>query len=292
MNGDSLSLRSRWLGHHMRELRDQRGLTIKYVAAYLGVDYSAVKRFEHGQHAFTREQVVALMDVYHEFDPHDRDRLLHLAQAVWQSHAQPDFDGAIPDEALADLLWLESEAIKIQHYSPVGIPELLHSAEYAERHAHATSDKDVLPDLIAARTRMSEQRSQLIRRQPNPVQLQVALHECALRHKTGGERVWSGQLEHLRQVATLPNVHMHVLPADAPQPLDLRSAFTLFTLPQPSPAQVVHIEYLGGRLFLEGRGAADHLRAFERLRYAALESSASASFITELANQLSTTSGR
>lgn len=292
MSEERLSLRGRWLGRHMRELRDQRGLTIKYVAAYLCVDFSSVKRFEHGRHALTREQVIALMDVYHEFDPDERDRLLRLAQAGWQSNGQPEVDGAMSEEAFADLLWLESEATTIRHYSPVGIPGLLQSGEYADRHARAVLGKDAVPEVVAAWTRLRAQRSQVICRQPRPAQLQVVLHECALRHKTGGERVWSEQLQHLRQAGTLPNVDVHVLPVEAPQPLDVCGTFTLFTLPKPYPAQVVHIEYIGGHLLLDDDSATDHLRAFERLRYAAFDASASTSFITEILNPSSDTSGR
>jgi predicted transcriptional regulator len=32
------TIRAQWLGQRMRELRDERGLTLKYVAAYLGVE--------------------------------------------------------------------------------------------------------------------------------------------------------------------------------------------------------------------------------------------------------------
>src|SRR5687768_10995590 len=40
------TIRAQWLGQRMRELREERGLTLKYIAAYLGVEFSTLARYE------------------------------------------------------------------------------------------------------------------------------------------------------------------------------------------------------------------------------------------------------
>jgi transcriptional regulator with XRE-family HTH domain len=266
---DPVSFRSRLLGRLMRELREQAGLTMRYVAACLGADLALVRWFEHGDGSLARAQMAELLDVYREHDPQRREGLLRLAEAAWRSQAGPDFDGAMPDESFADLLWLEDEAHRIRYYSPTAIPDSLHTAEYAEQIARAVLGPSSLPEQVAARLAIAEQRRHIIHRQPEPVAIDVVLEECALRHAGRDRRVWSAQLDHLREIGRLPNVQIRMLPTNATRPPQVVGPFTVFTLPQPYPGTMVHIEYLGGRLFLENGDASDHLHAFDQLRQAA-----------------------
>ncbi|MEU8008533.1 helix-turn-helix transcriptional regulator [Micromonospora parva] len=58
------TLRAQWLGQQMRELRERRGLTLKYVAQYLERDFSSLARYERAEWPFRRELVIALLDLY------------------------------------------------------------------------------------------------------------------------------------------------------------------------------------------------------------------------------------
>ncbi|MEH1130143.1 helix-turn-helix domain-containing protein [Micromonospora sp. CPCC 206061] len=269
------SLRARWLAQHIRGLRDDQGLTLKYVAAHLGMDFSKLARFERGDQPFTRDQVIALLDLYRAHDPDERATLLRLAQATWRPQWAADFDGAVPDESFGDLLWLESEATQIRCYSPLSIPELLHSAGYAEKRARETGIAASV-EHVAARVRLTTERQQILSRAPTPAELTVVLDECVLKHPDGDQRMWDGQIENLRRAAALPNVHVRVLPAGRPRPPGVEGGFAVFTLPQPSPL-VVHIPYLGGRLFLEH--SHDHVNVFDRLYRSAADADESASLL-------------
>jgi transcriptional regulator with XRE-family HTH domain len=270
------SLRVRWLGQHMRGLRDDQGLTLKFVATHLGMDFSKVARFERGNQPFTRDQVTALLDLYRAHDPDERAALLRLAQAAWRTQWAVDFDGTIQDESFGDLLWLESEATHIRCYSPQSIPELLHSAEYAGQRALDEMGTAAHAERVAARVRLTTERQQSLSRVPTPVELTVVLDECVLRHPGGDRRVWASQIEHLRRAATLPNVDLRILPAGSPRPPGVQGEFTVFTLPHPSPL-VVHIPYLGGRLFLEH--SYDHVDVFDQLCQAAADADGSPSLL-------------
>ncbi|WP_281906430.1 helix-turn-helix transcriptional regulator [Phytohabitans aurantiacus] len=251
------SLRSIWLGQRMRHLRNEQGLTIKYVASAVEVDFSLIARFERGEHPLTRDQMTTLLAVYRLYEPRQREMLLRLAQAVWRPRWEVDFDGAVPDEAFVDVLWLESEADRIRIYSPLTIPDLLG----AER-----SDDDP----ANPQERLAAERRHALHGQP-PVDLTVVMDECALWHPHGDRRP---PLE--------AGASVRVLPAQAPRPPGATVPFTIYCLPDPYPPAVVHIEHLSGRLLLTD--ASPYLTLFEALRRTALDPDQSRQLIATAQN--------
>jgi transcriptional regulator with XRE-family HTH domain len=277
-NREAVSFRAGLLGRLMRELREESGLPLKYVAAYLGVDFGLIRRFQHGGWAPTRDQMAGLLNVYREHDPLLRDQLLRLAEAVWRSGSEVDFEGAVQDESFADLLWLEAGATRIQQYSATGLPALLHTAEYAEHLAAALLGADAAREQIDARVELARRRQQAWQR-PEPVGLELVLDECALHHPPSDRRVWVGQLDHLVHMAAWSNVRIQVLPANVPRPPQVAGGFTVFTLSAPFPPSMVHIEHVAGRLLLE---SIDHLSFFVRLQGLALAEDASTEFLADV----------
>jgi transcriptional regulator with XRE-family HTH domain len=90
------TIRAQWLGQRMRELREERGLTLKYIAAYLGVEFSTLARYERAEWPFRRDHVVALLDVYGVYDERERAQLVQLAQDAWRVNRwDDDFEGAL-----------------------------------------------------------------------------------------------------------------------------------------------------------------------------------------------------
>src|ERR671916_3324072 len=87
------TIRAQWLGQRMRELREERGLTLKYIAAYLGVEFSTLARYERAEWPFRRDHVLALLDVYHVYDEGERQKLVTLAQEAWRVN-QWELDGS------------------------------------------------------------------------------------------------------------------------------------------------------------------------------------------------------
>jgi transcriptional regulator with XRE-family HTH domain len=266
---ESISLRARWLGQLVRRLRDDQGLTLKFVAAHLGVEFGVVSRFERGEAALTRDHVIALLDAYRLHDAQERALVLELAQQAWQAQGRLDFEGVIPDQAFADVLWLESQAAQILCYNPAILPDLLCTVDYAtHEHPDAAS-----PDQVAAWARLAEQRQQVIRREPHPPEILVVLDEPVLGRRVGDLRVWRDQLDHLAGLAQLPNLRLRVLTSGAVRPAGVGHGFTVFTLPAPYSRPVVHIPYLGGRLLLEEH-ADQYLAALDRLDQAAVDGGA------------------
>jgi transcriptional regulator with XRE-family HTH domain len=68
----------------MRSLREGRGLTLKYIASYLGVEFSTLARYERAEWPFRRDHVIALLDVYGVYDEPARAELIELAANAWK----------------------------------------------------------------------------------------------------------------------------------------------------------------------------------------------------------------
>lgn len=78
------TLRAQWLGQQLRELREQGDFTLREAADYLERDPSTLGRFEAGEHAIRRADLVALLDFYPVPDTRTRDNLLALREEVWR----------------------------------------------------------------------------------------------------------------------------------------------------------------------------------------------------------------
>ncbi|BCB85522.1 helix-turn-helix domain-containing protein [Phytohabitans suffuscus] len=95
----------------MRELREDRGFTLRYVSERLGLAYAEVKAFEHGGRVFQHGEVIGLLDLYGVYETGERERLFALARDTFRmSRWENDFDAPQLDTSLLDSLWLESMA--------------------------------------------------------------------------------------------------------------------------------------------------------------------------------------
>nr|WP_244236244.1 helix-turn-helix transcriptional regulator [Micromonospora inaquosa] len=80
------TLRAQWLGQQMRQLREQRGITLKQAAEFLERDFSSIARWERAEWPFRRGVVVSLLDLYGEHDGRERNRFIQLAEDAWRTH--------------------------------------------------------------------------------------------------------------------------------------------------------------------------------------------------------------
>ncbi|MFG1883982.1 helix-turn-helix domain-containing protein [Micromonospora sp. NPDC049102] len=280
------TLRAQWLGQQMRELREKRGLTLKYVAQYLERDFSSLARYERAEWPFRRDLVVALLDLYGVYDERERERLIQLAQDVWRVDRWDNgFDKTIYDNSFIDFPWLESRADEVCTYAAHLIPGLLQTRDYAEaviRNAEPSSASEV--DIRKwVQLRMDRQR---LLDGPPPMRLSVIIEEAALRRHVMSRSVMAAQLAHLARATAKPTIEIRVLPLALGLHAGLDGTFWLFKMPAPY-SDVAHAETLGGRLFLESDNASRYVRAYDRPREAALSATESAKLITALTEELS-----
>lgn len=91
------------------------------------------------------------------------------------------------------------------------IPGLLQTAEYmrAVLESSATSDEEIDQTIAARRARQDAVLSR-----EKPPRLIALLDEYVLRRPIGGHDTMFGQLEHLKGIATRPNIRIQVIPTD------------------------------------------------------------------------------
>lgn len=271
----------------MRELREDRGLTLKYVANVLGVGFAELASHEHGRQVFVFDKVAALLDVYGVYDRVERDHLLGLARQVFRlPRWQDDFAGPDLDVSMLDYLWLESTAKQIRCYGPMLVPPLLRTSEYVEavirRERAPISDEQVGWWIRTYRDRQQALDNGRV------TSVRAVLAESVLRRPVGGPTsTLPGQLEHLAKLGRSNRIQVRVLPAEAGYVPWTDGWFTVFELPEPYPPQVACTGQLREVAIHEGLVAEAYAGMFDQLWDAATTRSESAALTGRLfANDL------
>jgi transcriptional regulator with XRE-family HTH domain len=263
------TLRAQYLGERMRELRDDRGYTLKFASQYIRIEFSTLARYERAEWPFRREHVKPLLDFYGVYDDATREELLTLAQTASRMN-QWHQDGVKPvleNRVWVDPRWVESRATDISLYATRQVPALLQVKEYAvaavRQRLAENAPRAMVDKALAA---VLERQRQLTDRKPT---LRVVLSEAVLRQQLGSKLTLRTQLEYLAQFAATPHLELRIIPPGAAAEPGAEAPFTLYDFSAPY-APVVHLEHLGGWLLIEGDGARHYLTAYELLQKAAL----------------------
>jgi transcriptional regulator with XRE-family HTH domain len=189
-----------FLGAELRRARLAAGFSSQdALAARLGFDRSVIAKCETGDRPPTPDVLSAWCSACQIGDTEMFGRLAVLARRA---------DGAVPAWFEG---WLEAEgqAHTLRYWSPLLVPGLLQTADYAGRlFLAAGSSDDQAAELTGARLAR-----QAILERPDPPQVVFVLDETVLRRMIGSAVIMADQLEHLAAVGELMNVSIHVLPA-------------------------------------------------------------------------------
>lgn len=281
MRAETPSLRQRWFGAKLAELRLRAGLTSLALAAEkCGRSTGSLSRIENGIVGIPPRDVLPILDAYGVTDPSVREKLMIVAGEVqqerrgwWVEHG----DALAP--SYLDLIRLEATATEIWTYEMSLIPGLLQTEAYARAFVSSLGELGSVSRLDEFITvRMN--RKAIISRD-EPVTLRAVISEAILRQPIGGEEIFRDQLQHLREYMTRPNVTLQVLPfLDRPNP-GLFGAFSVLRLPS---LDVVHVETMNTDAYIEDEHSVDqYLRAFERLTDLALKPAESDAFLRQIA---------
>ena len=276
----SPTVRRRRLGHELRELREQAGLTLDQASEGLE-DISAAKisRIETAKVGARARDVEALLDVYGLHDAQRRANLITLTRESRQRGWWAQFSDAIPPKF--DLaIGLEAEAVSIRMFSPHFVGGLFQTEAYARAllKANWTSESQ---EQLERRVELRMERQRILNERDR-LEIRAVLDETVLSRPVGGHRTLRDQLRRLIELAHFPNISIRLLPLSAGAHAGGEGPFRIIELSQPDPS-LVHLEYPDRAAYLEEeREVGLYADIFERLEDVSMTSKQSLELITKL----------
>lgn len=270
------------LGAEMRRAREDADIGVRALAGKLNVEPSTVSRWEAGRRAPSPKNVARYLAeigapaeqitdlVAYAFDP-DGSR--------WLAVGMPE-----QQRQLAALLEIERTAIAITDVSPLLIPGLLQTADYAR----AIMTTGGVPEgEIDTRVAVRIGRREAITRRAAPADLLVFVGEAVLNHLIGSPSMIVNQLHFLLELGERPNIELHVLPVRSGWHPGLEGPFSIAEFPDRTP--VVHLENRISGLFLH---APAEVKAYEdavdKVREKAMSPEDSVRLIADIINRTET----
>jgi transcriptional regulator with XRE-family HTH domain len=270
----------RRLGARLRELREAAGLTQEEVSERTGKDRSTLYRLESAQQRPQRSTLIQLLDLYGVAEPLRGDLLTLLREAKQRGWMLP-YRSELP-AVYSDYISLEDEARSISNYESLCVPGLLQTEAYARDQLRGTlpyASEDDIEVRVAARM----ERQAVLSKEGAP-KLWAIMDEAALRRVVGGRDVMRGQIAHLLEARSRPNLAIQVIPFAAGAHPGVAGAFVILDFAGETDQSIVYIESAAGGLFLEeDADRRRYMLMFEHLRAAASGLDATAALLGEIA---------
>ncbi|NYI05144.1 helix-turn-helix domain-containing protein [Allostreptomyces psammosilenae] len=276
------TVRQRRLGLELRQLRRNRGWTLEEAAKRLEYSVASLSKIENGRQRISPRVLPFIFDAYGLEIPEQRAAIVQLTREASRKNWWQAYKGVVSDP-FDDYLSLESTAVGLNAYTPVVIPGLLQTEEYARAVTEASrawENRDDIERFVQVRMARQE-----VLRGDHPLRLWVVLSESVLRQRVGGPAVMRAQLEHLAAtVHAMPHVIVQVLPFEAGAHAGMDGPFTLLRFDAGS--DVVCIESMRASLYLEQSDEVElYAQTFDHLSAAALTARQSLDLITELGKE-------
>ena len=271
------------LGNQLQQLREAAGITPDQAGYEIRASRSKISRMENGRVSFKERDVADLLTLYGVADQQKRARLLALARQAntpgwWSNYT----------DVLADwfetYLGLEAAASVIRTFELQFVHGLFQTEAYARAVTllghNATPSED-----IDRRVTLRLKRQDLLTAE-GPPRVWSVIDEAALRRPVGGRAVMRAQLNHLAEVASLPNVTIQVVPFGRGGHAAASGSFTILRFGEPDLPDVVYIEQLTTALYLEKPEDVDHyMEVMNHLSTQALTPARSARFLSEITRE-------
>lgn len=237
---------------------------------------SSLQRLETGNSEKIRWRDVRELCELYNLSERMTEALVGLAQQAHVKSWWHEYGDLIPP-TFDVYVGLEASARKLTAYQTDLVPGLLQTREYAMVLTRDSNPPDMPMSELASRVQFRIQRQSLITRRRSPATLSVVIHESALLRVVGNPQVMSGQLRHIADMSTLPNVSVRVLPFSAGVPLGVQVGpfvileFDTTVKGKPAEPTVVYLETYLGDLYLEKSAAvASYHEAYDALETRAL----------------------
>jgi transcriptional regulator with XRE-family HTH domain len=273
--------RSRALGAALREAREAAGLGVRELTQNLGwKSHATLSRYETGSRTPQPEDVATILQAV-GVNGERREEILALARESDRSHWL-SMGMTEQQRQLATLLDYERTAATITDVSPLLIPGLLQTGDYARAIMRESAVPE--PEIETRVAVRLGRRDALTRREP--ATLLALVGEAALQANIGGPRVMLDQLRHLQRTAELPTVDLRAIPVRSRWTPALEGPFVV-VVPADGDNPVVHIETRSSGLFLhEKDDVGPYMGAIEMVLRVAMSADETADLIAREAEEI------
>ncbi|WP_372666907.1 Scr1 family TA system antitoxin-like transcriptional regulator [Amycolatopsis kentuckyensis] len=266
----------RALSASLREVREARKFGLRELARALEIDPRLLSQWELGLRVPPVEEVARILG-YLRTTKEVAERILFLAK-----HAKdPNWLDSNPSDlpaALTAVMQCERTASLITNWSPLIVPGLLQTPDYARELLNAS---DIRVQDADARLVVRLNRQKVLFKRA-PVRLKAIISELAIREAVGDAAVMSDQIDHLLALSAAPNISVRIVPADMGYYPGKIGMFTLYDFSDAPP--IVLLEHYHASGFVhDSEGTAPYQKLVKLLQGKALTEEASQALLREAA---------
>lgn len=257
-----------WLGERLRAAREAAGYTSQdALARDLGFERTTINKAETG--ASPASEALAAK-IAARFPDLCNGLYVELCEVARRAAG----NGPIPGW-FADWIEIEIKASILRWWEPLLIPGLLQTEDYA-RALLSTWRRDT-PDEIEAKLKVRLRRQDTLAR----ADIRMLIDEPVLHRQIGSPEIMAAQIEHIKGVASLPNVSVQVIPLAAGAYAGLSGAFAVAEIPGEPDAAYLETG-VQGIMWRDPTLVTRTARMFDDLRDEALSRSKSLELIAEV----------
>jgi transcriptional regulator with XRE-family HTH domain len=235
------------LGRQLKALREKADLSYQQAAEAILSSEWTVRRYESADGGLKPLTLKSMLIAYGVTDVREIDAFLSLARDASKPGWWHHYEDVLPSWFKV-AVGLEESASLIRAYEPQVVPGLLQTEDYIRAITAASFPSENEEDW-ERRVALRLARQDLLKR-PGPPQYWVVLEETALRRTIGGRDVMRGQLKHLIEAASQPDITIQVLPFSAGWHPAMYGMFWIYRFPDNAMPDVVYSEALTSAYYL------------------------------------------
>ncbi|HEX5296864.1 MAG TPA: helix-turn-helix transcriptional regulator [Streptosporangiaceae bacterium] len=275
----------RRLRTELRAARLKRDLTQDQVAKAMDWSLSKMNRIEKAKTGISTNDLKALLPFYGITDSSQTEELLDLARAARQPGWWRHYSDVAPP-ALLELIDYESAASGVRQFETTFVPGILQTEEYASAVLQVLYDEESVSEKVAILVDLRTRRRGLLTSQNAP-NFVFVLDESVIVRLVGSQSATSQQLEHLVNMAKLPNVTIQIVPFRAGLHPGMKGPFEVVEFDDTPDENIVFVEEQNGNFISdEPKQTGSYIEAFRRIREKSLSPSDSISRLLETAGEM------
>jgi transcriptional regulator with XRE-family HTH domain len=272
--------RRRQLGTWLRKLRTDAGYTPTDAATVLDCSEAKIRHLEAGRSGAKKVELKRLLEFYGASDDVraqlEETRKDGAKRGWWASYRLPSW--------FAPYVGFETDATEVRNFELDLIPGLLQIEQYA-REVHRVGRNSMDTEAIDKSVAVRLERQRRLRTEPL-LELRTVIAEEALRRTVGGSEVMKDQVEHLVEMAQLPNVIVQILPFSAGAQPSPHGPFVVLSFEDPEDEDIGFTDTpLGGHVIDEPPDVTALRHLFDELRSVALPAPDSGALLRSIATE-------